>query len=96
MIIVSVRHRGLRRFIEDGNPRYLRPELTERIRKIIAALLSVESINELLNGNPSGWRIHQLSGGRADEWSISVSGNWRITFTIRGREVHHLNLEDYH
>ena len=45
---------------------------------------------------PPGWRVHQLSGERAGTWSISVSGNWRITFTVEEGEVDDLNLEDYH
>ena len=43
-----------------------------------------------------GWRIHQLSGERQNEWSISVSGNWRITFAERDGVIERLNLEDYH
>jgi plasmid maintenance system killer protein len=43
-----------------------------------------------------GWRVHQLKGDRAGTWSISVSGNWRITFDIEQGEVCNLNLEDYH
>jgi len=43
-----------------------------------------------------GWRIHRLSGDRAETWSISVSGNWRITFDLDDDEIHNLNLEDYH
>jgi len=45
---------------------------------------------------PPGWRIHQLSGDRAGEWSVSVSGNWRITFEVRDDEIWSLGLEDYH
>ena len=45
---------------------------------------------------PPGWRVHQLSGDRRDEWSISVSGNWRITFVEKDGHIGHLNLEDYH
>jgi toxin HigB-1 len=45
---------------------------------------------------PPGWRIHQLSGDRRGTWSISVSGNWRITFTVEGNEIADLDLEDYH
>jgi proteic killer suppression protein len=45
---------------------------------------------------PPGWRVHQLKGDRAGAWSISVSGNWRITFDIEQGEVCNLNLEDYH
>ena len=42
------------------------------------------------------WRVHRLSGERRDEWSVSVSGNWRITFVERNGAIEHLNLEDYH
>ncbi len=43
-----------------------------------------------------GWRLHQLRGDRAGIWSISVSGNWRMTFEIEDNQVYDLNLEDYH
>ena len=29
------------------------------------------------------WRVHRLSGERRNEWSVSVSANWRITFEER-------------
>ncbi|MYA80221.1 MAG: plasmid maintenance system killer protein [Acidobacteriia bacterium] len=45
---------------------------------------------------PSGWRIHRLSGDRKDEWSVSVSGHWRITFEEEDGYIDRLNLEDYH
>lgn len=45
---------------------------------------------------PPGWRIHQLKGDRAGTWSISVSGNWRITFQLDNGEITPLGLEDYH
>lgn len=45
---------------------------------------------------PPGWRIHRLSGDRAETWSISASGNWRITFDIEEGAIANLNLEDDH
>ena len=45
---------------------------------------------------PAGWRIHRLKGNRAGDWSISVSGNWRLTFGVAGGAIVNLNLEDYH
>ena len=45
---------------------------------------------------PPGWRIHQLKGDRVGEWSISVSGNWRLTFRIDDGAIVDMNLEDYH
>jgi proteic killer suppression protein len=94
MNILSVRHRGLRRFIEDDDPRELRPDLVKRARNIVTALLAAGSM-EGVEG-PPGWRIRQLSGDRAGTWSISVTGNWRITFEIEGDAIKNLDLEDYH
>lgn len=94
MFIRSVRHRGLRRFIEDNDIRGIRPDLVERVRKIVAVLIVARNISEVRG--PPGWRIHQLSGDRAGTWSISVSGNWRITFEEVDNEIEHLDLEDYH
>ena len=43
-----------------------------------------------------GWRVHRLSGDRRNEWSVSVSANWRITFEEQDGVIGRLNLEDYH
>ena len=29
-------------------------------------------------------------------WSISISGNWRITFWFEGGDVYDVDLVDYH
>ncbi len=94
MRIRSTRHRGLKRLIEDDDDRDIRPDLVKRVRRILTALQSAQGI-EGLRG-PPGRRLHQLSGDRAGTWSISVFGNWRITFNIEDESIRDLNLEDYH
>lgn len=94
MKIRSSHHRGLRVFIESGDARGIRPDLVNRVRNILTALIYAANMGEV-NG-PPGWRIHQLQGDRAGSWSISVSGNWRVTFDIKDGEVCNLDLEDYH
>jgi proteic killer suppression protein len=96
MIIRSVRHRGLKRLIEDNQTRGLRPNLVNRIRNIITALILADDTATFRNSAPPGWRVHQLSGDRQDTWSVSTSGNWRITFIEDGRHIDLLDLEDYH
>jgi proteic killer suppression protein len=90
MKIRSVRHRGLKRFIEDDDGRGIKPELINRTRNVLAVLISAQDMDEVR------WRIHQLTGDRAGTWSISVSGNWRITFDLDGAEIANLDIEDYH
>ena len=96
MIIRSIRHRGLRRLIEHDDPRFLRYDLVDRIRKVLTALILAERMDGFLTAAPPGWHIHRLSGKRCNEWSVSVSGNWRITFDESDDCIDHLNLEDYH
>jgi toxin HigB-1 len=94
MVIRSVRHRGLKRLLEQDDPREIGGNLVNRTRNILTALLAAGDMNQL-NG-PPGWRVHQLAGDRAGVWSLSVSGNWRVTFDVEDGEIINLDLEDYH
>ena len=94
MNIRGIRHRGLRRLIEDDDPREIGRDLENRIRRVITALALAETVESILA--PPGWRIHELRGDRAGTWSISVSGNWRITFETENGDITGLDLEDYH
>ena len=99
MVIRSVHHRGLRRLIEDDNPRFLQHNLVDLIdgvRKTLTALILAEELGRFIASAPRGWRVHRLSSDRQDEWSVSVSGNWRITFTEEDGYIDPVNLEDYH
>lgn len=94
MNIISIRHKGLKRLIEADDDRGIRPTISKRVRNILTALISASNMNGV-KGYP-GWRIHQLKGDRISVWSISVSGNFRITFKVIDEDIYDLNLEDYH
>ena len=94
MIVRSVRHRGLLRLIEEDDGRELRIDLIRRVRNILSMLIAAPDMSSVIG--PPGWRIHQLRGDRVGTWSISVNGNWRLTFDIVQGEVCNLDLEDYH
>ncbi|MCY4140254.1 MAG: type II toxin-antitoxin system RelE/ParE family toxin [Rhodobacteraceae bacterium] len=96
MIVRSIRHRGVRQLYENNSPRLLKQNLVEGVRGILAALAIAENMEGFIRDAAPGWRVHRLSGARRNEWSISVSGNWRITFEERDGEIERLNLEDYH
>ena len=96
MIVRSVRHRGLRRLIENDDSRFLQQDLVDRVRKVITVLVLSEELERFIADAPPGWRVHRLAGNRRDEWSVSVSGNWRITFEEQDGYIDRLNLEDYH
>src|SRR3546814_12304651 len=49
-----------------------------------------------------GWKLHKLAGknpkGQSvkDHWSVSVSGNWRLTFYFDGEHAVLVDYQDYH
>ena len=43
-----------------------------------------------------GYRLHPLKGERKGLWSVTVSGNWRVTFRIENGNVLDVDLTDYH
>lgn len=47
-------------------------------------------------GAIAAWRLHELKGDQAGRWSITVNGNWRLTFTFEQTDVVLLDYEDYH
>lgn len=96
MIIRSVRHRGLRRLIEDNQTRGLRPDLVNRIRSILTTLILADNMGMFRDSAPPGWYVHRLSGDRKNTWSVSTSANWRITFEEEDGYLDVLDLEDYH
>ena len=96
MEIRSVRHRGLRRLLEHDDSRFVNSDLVVRVRRILTILVLAEDIDNFAAYAPPGWRLHRLTGDRQDVWSISVSGNWRITFMEVDGYIDRLNLEDHH
>jgi proteic killer suppression protein len=46
--------------------------------------------------NVPGWRFHELTGDRRGTYSVTVTGNWRITFKLEGGDAFDVDLEDYH
>jgi toxin HigB-1 len=48
------------------------------------------------NLNQPNYRLHPLHGERAGQWSVWVSGNWRLVFEFDGTDVTGVDLVDYH
>ena len=92
-MIRSFRHKGLKQFFETGNKRGISPGLAARIARRLDVLHAAQRLTDI---DAHGFELHRLKGERQDEWAISVSGNWRITFRFAKAEVFDINLEDYH
>ena len=96
MKIRNIRHKGLRRFVEDDSTAALQSAVVPKLRRILSFLQDMEREEELLS--VPAWKAHRLAGDRKNVWSLSVTRNWRITFWIDRTEdeIVDLDYEDYH
>jgi len=46
--------------------------------------------------NIPGWGLHVLKGQFANHWSVSVSGDWRFTFSVEDGDAVLVNHQGYH
>ena len=91
-VIRSFSHTGLKK-MHEGNPSRIAAKLRLRVALALSALDAAESPLEL---NVPGYRLHQLKGDRKGTWSITISGNWRITFRFDEAGANDVDLIDYH
>ena len=92
-MIASFQHEGLRRFFESGNRSGIQPWQATRLKMLLLALDSAEKVGDL---DVSGFNLHPLKGMAPTRWSVSVSGNWRLTFEFSNGNTYALDYEDYH
>ncbi|MEO8306963.1 MAG: type II toxin-antitoxin system RelE/ParE family toxin [Pseudomonadota bacterium] len=92
-MIASFRHRGLQKFFLTGSRAGIRPEHADRLRLIVSWLNAAARPQDM---DLPGLRLHQLKGSLKGRWSVTVSGNWRVTFAFSGKDAVHVDYEDYH
>src|ERR1017187_8745550 len=92
-VIRSFRHKGLKQMFEKGQARLIDPSLRDRVANILAVLDAAASALDLVG---PGRRLHELQGDQEGVWSVTVSGNWRITFRFTDGNAHDVDLFDYH
>jgi proteic killer suppression protein len=91
--IKAFRHKGLERFFVTGNKAGIQAKHAGRLRLILGRLSVATSPRDM---RLPGLDLHELQGRRKGTWAVTVSGNWRITFAIAGRDVERVDYEDYH
>ena len=92
-MILSIRHKGLRKFFETGSAAGVQASHAKRLRLQLAALDTAHVIDDV---DIPGFALHPLKGAMKGRWAISVNGNWRLTFEFRDGNVYVLDYEDYH
>jgi proteic killer suppression protein len=91
--IESIRHKALCNFAETGNAKgVIEPK---RVRNMLAFIDAAGSFEELTV--PPNFGFHELTGNRAGTYAMTVTKNWRMTFTkVDENTIADLDLEDYH
>lgn len=92
-MIKSFRHKGLRQLFETGNESGIHIRHAKRLRLQLSALDTAQVIEDM---DIPGFRLHRLKRAMKKRWSITVNGNWRITFEFEDGNAFVLDYEDYH
>lgn len=92
-MIETIKHKRLRWLYEKNDRSGIRPDLVEKVRKILSALEAANGPEDM--ALPS-FRLHPLTGDRRGAYSVTVKANWRVTFRFLEGAAHDVNLEDYH
>ena len=92
-MIKSFRRSALKKFFETGKAKGIPADMAKRLTIRLDFLNRATVLEDL---NLPGWGLHSLKGQRKGEYSISVTGNWRLTFRFENGEARDVNLEDYH
>ena len=92
-MIRSFRHKGIERFFSIGSKAGIQPIHAAKLNEQLSVLNVANSPEQM---NVPGWRWHRLSANLAGHWAVSVSGNWRLTFTFDGEDAVLVDYQDYH
>ena len=92
-MIKTFRHKGLEDFFETGSKKGIQPHHAAKLGRQLRRLDESTSPSDM---NVPGWGLHQLAGNLAGHYSITVNGNWRITFTFEDENAVLLDYQDYH
>ena len=92
-MIITFNHKGLEGFFVKGSYKAIPAQFSARIERVLDRLDAIVVPEDM---NLPGYKFHELKGKRRGFYSVSVSGNWRITFRFDGDNVIEVDLEDYH
>ena len=92
-MIKSFSHKGLKEFYETGSKKGIQPDHTSKLSRMLDRL---DASTNPLDMNLPGYRPHPLKGDMHDMWSVTVSGNWRMTFYFEGQDAYLVDYMDYH
>ena len=93
VMILSFKHKGLKNFFDTGSTAGIQPKHAQKLQ---LQLVTLDKAEDIAHMNFPGWRLHALKGDLAGHWSITVNGNWRITFRFENGNAYIVDYQDYH
>jgi len=96
-MIKTFRHKGLQAFFEKGSKAGIQPSHAAKLaRQLARQLTRLDAAKTVEDMNVHGWKLHALTGRLARHHAVTVSGNWRLTFTFEEEHAVLVNYQDYH
>lgn len=92
-MIRSFAHKGLLNFFETGSKKGIQAKHAKRLSNILSVLDRAKMVEDM---NLPGFRLHPLKGNMKGLWSVTVSGNWRVTFRFENGDAYVVDYQDYH
>ncbi len=92
-MIISIRHKGLIIYYQNGDGSKLPFEYLKKINRIFDQLDAVTTVADLLE---MGQGIHKLTGEMSEFWSIKISANYRLIFRFEKGDLFDIDYIDYH
>lgn len=92
-MLKSFRQKGLQAFFERGTKAGIQAAHAPKLGRQLVRPNQAESAQDV---NLPGWSLHPLHGDLQGHWSVSVDGNWRMTFTFEGSHAVLVDYQDYH
>lgn len=92
-MIKSFKHKGLETFFETGRKEGIQPHHAARITRQLRRLDEAKNASDM---NLPGWKLHALEGVLKGHFSVTVNGNWRMTFMFENENAILVDNQDYH
>lgn len=93
-MIVSFKHKALKRFFEKGDKKGIQTKHLKQLKAILSLLDSVEQLEQIRCF--SHLNLHLLEPRKNKVYAVKVSGNWRVTFKFESGNCYIVDYLDYH
>lgn len=92
-MIKTFKHKGLEDFFFKGTKKGIKPDHSGKLARILDRLDSSITVKDM---SLPGFKLHKLSEKEKEIWSVTVNGNWRVTFYFEDGDAFIVNYLDYH